>query len=155
MKTSALHTVRLVKIASRVSLGLVWFYEGLIPKILYLGAYPEQTELVRRSGFYWSSPERTLIVLGIAQAVMGIVLILGLAERAAVALATLGMGVLIVLVATGRPLMLTDPFGALAKDTCLIACALTVWLLAPIVAGLPTQRRERPSSLQHDSKTRQ
>jgi hypothetical protein len=27
--------------------------------------------------------------------------------------------------------MLTDPYGALVKDYCLIACAITVWLLAP------------------------
>jgi len=42
------------------------------------------------------------------------------------------MVVLIVLVAGGNPGMLTDPYGVLVKDFCLIACAVTVWALAPI-----------------------
>jgi hypothetical protein len=44
------------------------------------------------------------------------------------------MFILIVLVASGRPAMLTDPFGAIPKDACLLSCALTVWLLAPVLA---------------------
>jgi hypothetical protein len=46
-------------------------------------------------------------------------------------IATLWMLILIVLVARGNPLMLTDSYGALVKDFCLIACAITVWMLAP------------------------
>jgi hypothetical protein len=73
MKNTAhlLATARLVKISARISLGLVWLYEGLIPKILCLAAHPEQTELVRRSALYWPTPERTLILLGIAQVITG------------------------------------------------------------------------------------
>jgi DoxX-like family len=116
-----------VKVLARVSLGLVWFYEGLAPKIIFLNAHPEQIELVRRSRLFWPTPELTLIALGVAQ-------IIGWAERAAAMLATFGMFALIVLVATARPPMLTDPFGALAKDICLVSCAVTVWLLAPVLA---------------------
>ena len=119
------------KVIARVSLGLVWLYEGLVPKLLFLRAHPEQIDLVRRSGFYWHTPVVTLNLLGIAMAVAGIILITGWLERAAVLTATISMGVLIVLVAYGRPEMLTDPFGALPKDFCLMACAAVVWLLAP------------------------
>jgi ABC-type glycerol-3-phosphate transport system permease component len=38
---------------------------------------------------------------------------------------------LIVLVARANPAMLIDPYGALIKDLCLIACAFTVWTLSP------------------------
>ena len=58
-------------------------------------------------------------------------LLTGFAERMAVAIATLGMWILIVLVAMANPAMLTDPFGALIKDLCLTACAYTVWSLSP------------------------
>ena len=119
------------KVAARCSLGLVWLYEGLVPKILFLSAHPAQIELVQRSGIFWPTPELTLIALGVAQALAGIVLMIGWAERAAVVVATAAMFVLIFLVAAGIPAMLTDPFGALAKDLCLIACAFVVWLLAP------------------------
>ncbi len=122
--------LRTIKVISRGALGLVWFYEGLVPKILYLRA--DELDLVRRSGVIWRTPEWTLQVMGIAQIVLGIWLIVGSAERVAVAIATIWMLVLIVLVAGGNPAMLTDPYGALIKDLCLIACSVTVWMLAPV-----------------------
>ena len=119
-----------IKTISRVALGLVWLYEGLVPKLLFLRA--DELDLVKRSGIFWRTPEWTLQVLGIAQIAFGIWLITAWAERFAVALATIWMVVLIVLVACANPAMLTDPYGALVKDFCLIACAITVWTLAPL-----------------------
>ena len=49
------------------------------------------------------------------------------------AIATIGMWILIVLVAMANPGMLTDPYGALIKDLCLTACAYTVWSLSSLV----------------------
>jgi hypothetical protein len=43
--------------------------------------------------------------------------------------------ILIGLVAGGNPSMLTDPYGALVKDLCLIACVITGWMLAPVRGG--------------------
>ena len=120
-----------IKIISRVALGLVWFYEGLVPKLLFLRT--DELDLARRSGLIWKTPELTLQIRGVAQIALGIWLIAGWTERFAVAIATLWMFVLILLVAGGNPAMLTDPYGALVKDFCLIACAVTVWSLAPVV----------------------
>jgi len=122
----------LIKLMARVSLGLVWIYEGLVPKILFVHSLPEQAELVRHSGIYWPTPEITLIALGVAQVIAGVILVAGWAERRAVLVATLGLFLLIALVAINRPEMLTDPFGALAKDACLVACGAIVWMLAPV-----------------------
>ena len=119
-----------IKVISRVSLGLVWFYEGLVPKLLFLRV--DELNLVRKSGVFWRTPKWTLQVLGVTQIVLGIWLIAGWAERPAVAVATIWMVVLIVLVAGGNPAMLADPYGALIKDFCLVACAITVWVLAPL-----------------------
>ena len=118
-----------VRIACRVALGIVWLYEGLVPKLLFIR--PDQIELVQRSGLYLGTPERFLQWLGIAQVLFALWLLVGFAERLAVAIATIGMGILIVLVAMNNPGMLTDPYGALIKDACLIACAYAVWVLAP------------------------
>jgi uncharacterized membrane protein YphA (DoxX/SURF4 family) len=117
-----------LKIISRVSLGLVWLYEGLVPKILFLRA--DEINLVQKSGLIWRTPEWTLQVLGIAQIGLGIWLIIGFAERIGVFIATMWMVILIGLVASGNPAMLGDPYGALVKDFCLIASAITVWVLA-------------------------
>ena len=72
----------------------------------------------------------TLRILGIAQILAGLWLIMGFAERTAVFIATSWMLILILLVASENPSMLIDPYGALVKDLCLIACAITVWILA-------------------------
>ena len=117
-----------VKLAARIALGLIWLYEGLVPKFLFLHA--DQVELVRRSGIWWHSPQGTLQVLGAAQAVVGCWLLSGIAERAAAAIATGWMCVLIILVARNNPALLIDPYGALVKDLSLIASAYTVWILS-------------------------
>jgi uncharacterized membrane protein YphA (DoxX/SURF4 family) len=117
---------------SRLALGAVWFYEGLVPKLLFVR--PDQVELVRRSGIYFGTPDFFLQLLGAAQVAFALWLLIGFAERLAVAIATLGMWILIVLVALANPAMLTDPYGALIKDLCLTACAYTVWTLSPLIA---------------------
>ena len=123
---------RAVRISCRLALGLVWLYEGLVPKLLFIR--PDQIELVERSGLYLGTPQRFLQLLGAAQIAFAIWLLIGYAERLAVVIATAGMAILIVLVARNNPGMLTDPYGALIKDLCLIACAYAVWLLHPIAA---------------------
>ena len=118
------------RIVCRIALGLVWLYEGLVPKLLFIRG--DEIDLVRRSGIVLGTPELTLQLLGLAQVVFAFWLLVGFAERLAVAIATVGMTALIVLVAAGNPGMLTDPYGALIKDLCLIACAYAVWTLQPL-----------------------
>ena len=100
-----------------------------MPKILFLRA--DEVGLVQASNLVWRAPELTLRILGVTQMLVGLWLIIGFAERTAVFIATSWMLILIALVATGNPSMLIDPYGALVKDFCLIACAITVWMLAP------------------------
>src|SRR6266853_773211 len=119
--------LRTIKVISRIALGLVWFYEGLVPKILFLRA--DEIGLVQASHLIWRTPQLTPQILGVAQMLVGLWLIIGFAERTAVFIATSWMLILIVLVASGNPSMLIDPYGALVKDLCLIACAITVWIL--------------------------
>ncbi len=127
--------LRAIKLISRIALGLVWLYQGVVPKILFPRA--DEIGLVRASHLVWRTPELTLQILGVAQMVVGLWLIIGIAERAGVFIATVWMLILIGLVANGNPSMLTDPYGALVKDLCLVACAITVWFLAPrqVVSG--------------------
>lgn len=99
--------IRIAKVSARLALGIVWLYEGLVPKILFLRA--DEIELVRKSGLFWRSPAWTLLVMGLAQIAVGFWLIIGWTERAAVCFATIWMFILILLVAGGNPGMLIDP----------------------------------------------
>lgn len=118
-----------VRIICRLALGVVWLYEGLVPKLLFVRQ--DQIDLVERSGLFIGTPEFFLQLLGVGQVVCGLWLLAGFAERLAVFTATTGMVILIVLVASTNPAMLTDPYGALIKDLCLIACAFAVWTFSP------------------------
>src|SRR3989454_7901260 len=71
--------LRTIKIISRIALGLVWLYEGLVPKILFLRA--DEIGLVQSSHLVWRTPELTLQILGVAQMLAGLWLIIGFAER--------------------------------------------------------------------------
>ena len=130
--------VRFIKVSARVALGIVWLYEGLVPKILFVR--PDEIDLVQRSGVWRGSPLLTLQVMGLLQIFFGLWLLVGWRERVAVTLTTLWMCGLIVLVAAGNPWMLTDPYGALIKDVCLIACAAAVWILAPMRMSMSVGR---------------
>ncbi len=117
----------------RLSLGAVWFYEGLVPKLLFVRQ--DQVDLVRRCGIYFGTPEFFLQLLGAAQVAFAIWLLAGVAQRLAVTIATIGMWILIVLVAMANPAMLTDPYCARMKVLCVSACAYTVWSLSPLAAS--------------------
>jgi uncharacterized membrane protein YphA (DoxX/SURF4 family) len=60
---------------------------------------------------------------------IGLWLIIGFGERTAVFIATSLMLILIALVASANPSMLSDPYGA-AENLCLIASAITAWVLS-------------------------
>ena len=92
--------LRTIKIISRVALGLVWFYEGLVPKTLFLRA--DEIGLLQRSHLFWRTPQLTLQILGVAQMLVGLWLIIGFAERTVVSIATSWMLILIALVAEIR-----------------------------------------------------
>ncbi len=113
----------------RFCLGFVWIYEGLVPKILYVNVLPVQSALIASAGLWVYSPRATLIALGLAQLSLGLVLLTGWRARAMAALATVWMLALIVLVGWHKPDMWVDPFGAFAKDACLLACAAAIWML--------------------------
>lgn len=63
--------LRAIKLISRIALGLVWFYEGLVPKILFLRA--GEIGLVRAYHLVWRTAEFTLQILGVAQMLVGLV----------------------------------------------------------------------------------
>lgn len=125
-----------LKTICRWALGLVWIWEGLVPKILWRTEMQHDT--VAASGLYWPDVNRFLTGLGVAMIVAGVILCIGWMERAAVMVATLAMGVLIVLVLGNHPESIADMHGGIPKDFCLIACAWVVWRLAPAVPLKPT-----------------
>lgn len=120
-----------IKIVCRWSLGLVWIWEGLVPKILL--TTKAQHDMVVKSGLFWPDPDTWLTILGTGMIFAGIVIFLGWMERAVVMAATISVIVLIFLVVGNNPNSLSDLHGGIAKDACLFAVAWVVWKLGAIV----------------------
>jgi uncharacterized membrane protein YphA (DoxX/SURF4 family) len=119
----------LARLAARTALGLVWIYEGLVPKILAVS--PAELAFVARTGLIWRSPELTLAGVGVVETLAGLWLLSGRAERRALTVTTLLMLALTGMVVADDPSTLANPLGGIAKNMCLLACAAVVALLAP------------------------
>lgn len=128
MNTIPLDHLHYLKLAARFSVGFVWLWEGLVPKVLF----PDQRQfdMVLRSGWWWGSPLATLQVLGIAQIIAGLILMSGWLEKLGQIVATLAVVVMMFLVIGNDPAALHDPFGGIAKDACLFTCSAVVFFLS-------------------------
>ena len=133
--TATNHLLWNLKVVSRWSLGLVWIWEGLVPKII--APTELQRELVERSGLYWPDVDTWLIILGSGMIVAGIIICSGWLERWSVLVASIAMTILIFMVVGNNPDSLKDLHGGIAKDACLYAVAYVVWKLAPLVPRRP------------------
>src|SRR5205085_9838157 len=102
--------LRTIKIISRTALGLVWFYEGLVPKILFLRA--DEVGLVQASNLVWRGTALALRILGVTPMPAGRWPVMAVAARTGGLSGTSWMLVLARLVGTGNPSTLGDPFGA-------------------------------------------
>lgn len=128
MSELPLHHLHFLKLAARLSVGFVWLWEGLVPKVWF----PDQRQfdMVRSSGWWWGSSGATLYWLGIAQIIAGMILMLGWKEKLGQVVATLSVIVMMILVICNHPAAVHDPFGGLAKDACLFTCSAVVWVLS-------------------------
>ena len=120
--------VRLAKILARSALGMIWVYEGLVPKLLY--TTQQEIDLVARSHVYWPTPGATLAALGVCEILGGLWLLWGRSEKTAAALSFALVAVVGPACAVLEPSILYHPFGGLSKNLALLACAAVVWLLS-------------------------
>ncbi|RPJ52218.1 MAG: hypothetical protein EHM23_33160, partial [Acidobacteria bacterium] len=131
--------VWIAKAAARSALGLVFAYEGLVPKILALPK--DELLLVEQSKLYVWTPNVTLGILGAGEILLGLCLLVGWAEKLTAGLAGVVVIALAVLVASLQPEVLADPLGGISKNAALLACALVVLLLSD---ASPSAGRARP-----------
>lgn len=123
------------RLAARWCLGLVWIYQGLVPKLL--AQVPLEREIVERTGLHLGSPGLTLELVGIFEILLGIWLLTGFRERTACLVTSLLLAVLTVLVVLEEPSLLVGPFGGIAKNGALFVLAWIVWHLSPRSEATP------------------
>jgi uncharacterized membrane protein YphA (DoxX/SURF4 family) len=136
--------VSLARVLTRTALGVIWVYEGLVPKLLF--ATQHEIDLVARSHAYWPTPYATLATLGACEILGGLWLLSGKSEKTAALLSFALVAALGPVCAVLEPSIFYHPFGGLSKDLALLACAAVVWLLSPAALA-------KPRSLYSDNKT--
>ena len=119
------HDLQTVKRVARITLGLIWLYQGSVPKLFTI--VPMEHEIVERTGLYLISPHSTIVTIGIIEVLFGFWLLSGYRERLACMTTTLFLLVLSLLVIIEEPSLLIGPFGGLIKNVCLFVCAWIVW----------------------------
>ncbi|MSQ10523.1 MAG: hypothetical protein EXR52_05895 [Dehalococcoidia bacterium] len=124
--------LRLACTVTRVGLGLTWFLEGLLPKLLHPS--PEQVELLAR-GLPAGLPfEAMLTVLGALQCLFGLWLLTGHAQRLTAGLSTLGVVAATIILTMVSPDAWTHYLGGVVKNLIFAAAGAGVWLLDPLVS---------------------
>jgi len=116
---------RAVPLILRLGLGVVWIYEGIVPKWLNLS--PAEVEIVARTGLVPFQIPIFLKLLGVAEVGLGFTILAGLWVRG---LAVLQVGLLsafTAIVGWTSPYSLADPLGGLSKNLGLLGGVLALY----------------------------
>jgi uncharacterized membrane protein YphA (DoxX/SURF4 family) len=119
-----------LKRVARLCLGFIWIYLGLVPKLLM--PVPLEQQVVQRTGLYFSSPALTIQMIGVFEIGLGIWLVTGFQEKLASLVTSAFMILLMIFAVAVEPLLLTGPFGGMAKNAALIVLAWIVWRIASL-----------------------
>ena len=114
--------------AARLALALVWLGEGLGLKLWLRD--PGELAIVAASGLWVGSPEATLVAIGVLEAAAGVVLLVGVRERLAVAVTTVAMMLITAGVVWADPSTLLAPLTGVLKNSAVAVCGAVVWSLA-------------------------
>jgi len=119
-----IESIRRIGLVSRLSLGTVWLYQGIVPK--WLQPLLFEQEVVRATGLYLGSPALMIELVGMAETLLGLWILSGWRIRQSCLCASLFMLTMQVLVVWSRPDLMIGPFGCLIKNLSLFAAAWVV-----------------------------
>ena len=114
-----------VPLILRVGLGVMWLYEGLVPK--WLWPSQAEVEIVARTGMIPVHIPLFLRLLGCAEAALGLMVLVGLGTRGMAVLQVGLLGVFTAIVGWTSPAYLADPLGTLSKNLALVGSALALY----------------------------
>ncbi len=114
-----------VPLILRVGLGVMWLYEGLVPK--WLWPSQAEVEIVARTGLIPVHIPLFLGLLGLVEAALGLTVLVGHWTRGMAVLQVGMLGVFTAIVGWTSPAYLADPLGTLSKNLALVGSALALY----------------------------
>lgn len=117
-----------VHVICKVALSIVWIWEGLVPKILY----PSEIEIrmVESTGLAWWDASSFIPFLGACEIVLGVAILLGALPRLTAGISLTLLSFFTLVLPWFEPSLLYNPYGAITKNSGLIACSIILLLLA-------------------------
>jgi len=116
---------RAIPLLLRVGLGVMWLYEGLVPK--WLWPSQAEVEIIVRTGLIPVHIPIFLRLLGCVEAALGLTVLVGLWTRGMAVLQVGLLGAFTAIVGWTSPAYLADPLGTLAKNLALVGSALALY----------------------------
>ena len=121
-RLAAVHAV------ARVTLAFVFLWHGLVPKLLY--RHPDELALLRDAGLSASAAERMVTIVGVAEVVYGLALLLAWRVRALLLVAA---GVMLAItpgILIGSPRFIPAAFTPVTLNLSVAALGVVGWIAA-------------------------
>jgi hypothetical protein len=119
-RLAAVHAV------ARVTLAVVFLWHGLVPKLLFRHA--DELALLRDSGLSAAAAMRVVMIVGVAEVVFGIALLLAWRVRWLFLLATLGMVMITPGILVGSPRFIPAAFTPVTLNLCVAVLGIIGWI---------------------------
>lgn len=126
----------LVHAVARIALAVVFLYQGLIPKLFIRHA--SELGMLADAGLSLRDASHAIIAIGVAEVVLGAILLLGWRSRWPVAIVLILMPLTLLGVAITSPRALAGAFNPIALNVAVAALAAVAWLTR---ANLPSATR--------------
>lgn len=123
---SASKQLTAVHAVARVTLALVFLWHGLVPKLLF--KHPDELELMRDAGLSAAGAARAMMVIGVAEVVYAIVLLLAWRVRALLLAATVAMVVITPGIVFGSPRFTPAAFTPVTLNLCVAVLGVIGWM---------------------------
>jgi len=119
-RLAAVHAV------ARVTLAFVFLWHGLVPKLLY--RHPDELALLRDSGLSANAATHVVVIVGVAEVVYGVALLLLWRVRALFLLAAGAMLVITPGILIGSPRFIPAAFTPVTLNLCVAALGVVGWI---------------------------
>jgi uncharacterized membrane protein YphA (DoxX/SURF4 family) len=132
----------LVHASARTTLALIFLYHGLVPKLLV--RHPDELAMLAQTGVPLHLMEPTLTLLGLAELVWGLLLLLLWRSRWPFLVTVAVMLLALVAVALHSPQYLSAAFNPVTLNLAVIALSLIAWLVSTDLPSAARCLRTRP-----------
>jgi hypothetical protein len=125
----------LIHLVSRCALAFIWFYHGLVPKILYPST--GEVEITVASGFPRAWATQFNVAAGVAECLFAVLLVVFWRSRLLLGIQIPVLLALLVPIALSQPMILAEPFQPLTLNLAMCALAASGVVVSK---NLPTAR---------------